>query len=197
MRSGVPEHRNDSFEPIGRALKKATHALRDAEVDHMVGGSVAVWARGGPESSHDLDLMIKEEDVDAALGALGSAGFRTETPPEEWLVKAYDDGGTLVDLIHYARDLPITDDVLERADPITVLGVTVKVMALEDILATKLLALGEHALDYEAILQTARSLREQVPWDRLRARTEESPYARAFFTLAEGLGLTETVEVVS
>lgn len=189
------EHRNHSFEPIGHALKKATHALRDAGVRHMVGGSVAVWARGGPESSHDLDLMLREDDVDAALAALEAAGMRTERPPEEWLVKAWD-GDTLVDLIYEARELPITDEVLDRADPITVLGVTVDVMALEDILATKLLALGEHALDYEAILQTARSLREQVPWDRLRERTQASPYARAFFTLAEGLGLTETVEVV-
>ena len=190
------QHRNESFEPIGHALKKATHALRDADVRHVVGGSVAVWARGGPESSHDLDLMIREDDVEAALKALEEAGFRTERPPEEWLVKAWD-GDTLVDLIHEARDLPITDEVLDRADQITVLGVTVGVMALEDILATKLLALGEHALDYEAILQTARSLREQVPWDRLRERTQHSPYARAFFTLAEGLGLTETVEVVA
>jgi predicted nucleotidyltransferase len=193
---GAMQHRNDSFAPIGHALKKATHALRDAGVRHMVGGSVAVWARGGPESSHDLDLMIREEDVDAAHAALEAAGFRTETPPEEWLVKAYD-GDTLVDLIHYARDLPITDEVLDRADAITVLGVTVDVMSLEDILATKLMALGEHALDYEAILQTARSLREQVPWDRLRDRTADSPYARAFFTLAEGLGLTDETRVTA
>jgi predicted nucleotidyltransferase len=184
------EHRNESFEPIGHALKRATHALRDAGVRHMVGGSVAVWARGGPESSHDLDLLLREEDVDAALAALEGAGMRTERPPEEWLVKAWD-GDTLVDLIHLARELPITDEVLDRADPITVLGVTVDVMALEDVLATKLLALSEHALDYEAILQTARSLREQVPWDRLRERTAHSPYARAFFTLAEGLGIVQ------
>lgn len=184
------EHRNESFEPIGQALRKATHALREAGVRHMVGGSVAVWARGGPESSHDLDVMIREADVEEALAALEAAGFRTERPPEEWLVKAYDED-TLVDLIHEARELPITDEVLDRADAITVLGVTVDVMALEDILATKLLALGEHALNYEAILQTARSLREQVPWDRLRERTEHSPYARAFFTLADGLGIVQ------
>lgn len=189
-------HRNESFEPIGHALRRVTPALRDADVRFMVGGSVAVWARGGPESSHDLDLMLKEEDVPRALEAVAEAGLRTETPPEEWLVKAWD-GDTLVDLIFCARQLPITDEVLDRADAITVLGVTVDVMALEDVLATKLLALGEHALDYEAILQTARSLREQVPWERLRERTEGSPYARAFFTLAEGLGLTAPADVTS
>ena len=64
-------------------------------------------------------------------------------------------------------------------------------MALEDVLATKLLALNEHALDFEPLVQVARSLREQIPWDRLRERTASSPYAAAFFTLAERLGLTE------
>jgi hypothetical protein len=71
--------------------------------------------------------------------------------------------------------------------------VSIRVMALEDVLATKLLALNEHALDFEPLVQVARSLREQIPWDRLRERTSSSPYAAAFFTLAERLGLTEQV----
>jgi hypothetical protein len=166
-------HRNESFGPIGTTLKKAAHALRSAEVPFLLGGSVAAWARGGPESSNDLDLMIRPEDVDRALAALDEEGFRTERPPEQWLVKAWD------------------DEVIERGDEMEVLAVSIRVMALEDVLATKLLALNEHALDFEPIVQVARSLREQIPWDRLRERTASSPYAAAFFTLAEGLGLTQ------
>jgi len=183
-------HRNESFGPIGTTLKKAAHALRSAEVPFLLGGSVAAWARGGPESSNDLDLMIRPEDVDRALAALDDEGFRTERPPEQWLVKAWD-GDVMVDLIHCPRQLPITDEVIERGDEMEVLAVSIRVMALEDVLATKLLALNEHALDFESLIQVSRSLREQIPWDRLRERTASSPYAAAFFTLAEGLGLTE------
>jgi hypothetical protein len=62
-------------------------------------------------------------------------------------------------------------------------------MALEDVFVTKLMALGEHALRFEGVLQMARSLREQVDWERVRIATASSPFARAFFTMAEGLGI--------
>jgi hypothetical protein len=40
------------------------------------------------------------------------------------------------------------------------------------------------------VLEISRALREQVDWEDLRARTEHSPYAKAFFTLVEELGVT-------
>jgi hypothetical protein len=58
-----------------------------------------------------------------------------------------------------------------------------------DVLASKLLALREHNLDFAPMLEIARSLREQIDWDDLRRRTNGSPYAAPFFTLVEGLGL--------
>jgi hypothetical protein len=49
------------------------------------------------------------------------------------------------------------------------------------------MALSEHALRYESLLRIARALREQVDWGAVRDRTAGSPFARAFFVLAEGL----------
>jgi hypothetical protein len=63
------------------------------------------------------------------------------------------------------------------------------VMNATDILATKLLSLREQHLDYTATIATARAVREQVDWEAVRARCAPSPYARAFFTMAEGLGI--------
>ena len=40
------------------------------------------------------------------------------------------------------------------------------------------------------MLEVARACREQIDWDVLRERTSGSPYAAAFFTLAEELGLS-------
>jgi hypothetical protein len=67
------------------------------------------------------------------------------------------------------------------------------VMATEDMLVTMLCALDEHCLDYGALVAIARSLREQVNWAELRGRTARSPYARAFFTLVEELGIVAPV----
>jgi hypothetical protein len=36
------------FPSIEASLKKAVAALREAEVPFLLGGSLAVWARGGP-----------------------------------------------------------------------------------------------------------------------------------------------------
>jgi predicted nucleotidyltransferase len=176
------------FAEIEHALKRATAALRDAGVPFLLGGSLASWARGGPETRHDLDLMIRPQDVDTALEALTEAGMRPERPPEDWLVKAWD-GDTLVDLIYCPKGLPVNDDLIARGEELSVLGMEMRVMALEDVLATKLMALTEHSLRYEGLLQISRALREQIDWPSVRARTESSPFARAFFTLAEGLDI--------
>jgi hypothetical protein len=174
------------FEAIEHALKRSAAALRDADIPFLLGGSLASWARGGPETRHDLDLMIKPEDAERALQALVDAGLRADDPPEEWLVKAWD-GNVLVDLVFGPKGLPMTDEVIARGESMPVMGMEIRVMALEDMLTTKLMALSEHALRYESLLQIARALREQVAWDAVRDRTEGSPFARAFFVLAEGL----------
>ena len=178
------------FGPISDTLRRAASTLRDADIPFLLGGSLAFWARGGKETVHDLDLIVRPSDADAALEALESAGMRPERPPEEWLYKAWD-GDVLVDLIFAPSGLEVDDEILARGEDLEVAAVEMRVMALEDALVTKLCALGEHALDYEPLLQTARSLREQIDWEQLRRRTANSPYARAFFVLVEGLGVVD------
>jgi hypothetical protein len=176
------------FSDIEHALKRAAATLREAGIPFLLGGSLASWARGGPETRHDLDLMIKPDDVERALEALDEAGMRPERPPEEWLVKAWD-GDTLVDLIFGPSGMTIDDDVIARGEVLTVLGMDMRVMALEDVMTTKLMALTEHALRYESLLRIARALREQIDWEDVRGRTDSSPFARAFFVLLEGLDI--------
>jgi Nucleotidyl transferase of unknown function (DUF2204) len=183
----VPGH-GEEFKRIEESLKKAAAALRDADVPFALGGSLAAWARGGPESCNDLDFMIRGQDADRALAALADAGMRTERPPENWLVKAWN-GDVLIDLIHHAMGVEITDQVLDRAQTLPVFSLPMRVLALEDVLSSKLLALNEHSLDYESVLTIARAVREQVHWEEVRARTAGSPYARAFFALMHELEL--------
>jgi hypothetical protein len=176
------------FDHIEETLKKATAALRAADVPFLLGGSLASWARGGPQTFKDLDFMIKPDDADRALEALTEVGMRPEKPPEGWLYKAFD-GDVMIDLIFRPRGLPMTDEVIERGDAMEVLALPIRVMALEDVIATKLLSLDEHYLDYSGLLAMTRALREQIDWDGVRARTAESPYAKAFFTMVEELGI--------
>src|SRR3954453_16896438 len=66
------------FDALLETLKKVAGLLRDAEIPFLLGGGLAAWARGGPETGHDLDLMLREPDAERALGLPEQAGMRTE-----------------------------------------------------------------------------------------------------------------------
>jgi hypothetical protein len=72
-----------------------------------------------------------------------------------------------------------------------------QVISLEDVMVTKLLSLREHEVDYESVLEIARALRERIDWDDVRRRTGQSPYARAFFFLAEELDILSVPSVAA
>jgi hypothetical protein len=171
-----------SFEDIATSLKRSASLLKEAGIAFMLGGSLACWARGGPESTNDLDLFVKPGDAERALAVLVDAGFRSEQPPEDWLLKAWD-GDVLVDLIFDPLSLAIDDDLMSQAQQMSVFSIDMRVMRLEDVFGTKLMSLNDHYLDYASLLLMARAVREQVDWSEVRDKTAASPYARAFFGL--------------
>jgi hypothetical protein len=181
---------SENFPELIESMKRAAAALRDAEVPYMLGGGLAAWARGGPPTEHDVDFFVSERDAERALEALTEAGMKPERPPENWLLKAWD-GDTLIDLIFLTAGGPVDDGFFERSEPIEVAAQTMPVASLGDVLTTKLLALNEQEPDLSSVLELARSLREQIDWDYVRSRTVDSPFARAFFTLVEELGVVE------
>ena len=179
-----------SFDELLESLKDVSAALREADIPFVLGGGVAIWARGGPETEHDLDLFVKPEDAERALQVLADAGLRPEKPPENWLYKAWD-GNVMVDLIFDPSGVTIDDEFIERAPETEVHAVRMRVLRPEDVLVTKLLAMREHELDYESVVEIARAVREQIDWDEVRARTEGSPYAKAFLTLVDELEVSK------
>ena len=178
------------FSRIQETLKRTVSALDEAEIPFLIGGSLASWARGGPATTHDLDVIVKPEDASRAQEALVGAGMRAEDPPEPWLLKVWD-GDVLIDLIFEPAGLTVDDQLLARAELVNAAAMDFRVMAIEDVLYTKLNALNEHYLDFSSLLQIARAVREQVDWDRLRERTAGSPYATAFFCLLDELGIVD------
>ena len=175
-------------EQLEATLKRAVAALEDARVPYLLGGSLASWARGGPQTRNDLDLMVRPKHAEQALEALERDGMKPERPPEEWLLKAWD-GEVLVDLIFEPAGLELTDEVFERGERLRILGMNVDVLAIEDVVTTKLMSIDERAIRYESLLQIARALREQVDWSAVRSRTASSPFSRPFFVLMEELGI--------
>ncbi len=177
-----------SQEELLAALRHVAAVLREAGIPFAVGGGVAAWAHGGPITEHDVDLFIREPDAEAALAALEATGMRTAHTPEGWLVKAWH-GSVLVDLIYSPIGLKVDSALIESCPMMDVEAVPMRVLPVEDVLTTKLLALTEHHLDFGPVLASARSLREKVDWESLARRVDRSPFARAFLHLAEELNI--------
>ena len=183
--------RSEEHRKLTEAAKRTAGILRDAEVPFLLAGGLASWARGGPQTDHDVDFFVRPEHAEPALRALDEAGMRTEKPPEDWLYKAFDEDGTLIDIIFSPSGGPVGDAYFDHAEEVEVLGVGMKVASLEDVMTTKLLSLSEQEPDFTSVLSMTRALREQVNWDHVRERTQGSPFAMAFFTLVEELGIVE------
>jgi Uncharacterised nucleotidyltransferase len=176
------------------ALKHAASALKSAEIPFALAGGYAVYAHGGASSDHDVDFLIKEEDVASALDAMLDAGLKVARPPEDWLVKAFHEG-VLVDLIFRPVDRPVTDDTLADATVMKVAALSMPVMSATTLMIYKLLTFNEHYCDFSKGLPLARSLRERIDWVRVRTETKESPYAMSFLHLVEQLGIMRPEEV--
>src|SRR5579875_2293973 len=117
------------------SLKRVAAALRDAGVPFILAGGMAVWARGGPATDNDIDLLVRRCDQERALEAVAAAGMRVERPPEGWLVKAWD-GDVLIDLITDPVGLDVDDDLLARAQRRSVEAMTMPVLSVDDVLLT-------------------------------------------------------------
>jgi hypothetical protein len=180
-----------SFPELIEAMKAAAGILKEADFDFVLGGGLSAWARGGPKSEHDVDFLIKPEDADAVLEAFDRAGWKTEKPPEGWLYKTWHENGALVDLIFDPASGPITQEIIDRAHEGEVMALRARVATLEDVLVSKLMAMREQEPNFGSLLEWSRALREQIDWREVRERTQDNPFAKAFFTLVEELGIVD------
>ncbi len=174
------------FREIVESLRRTVAVLRESDVRYALAGSVASWARGGPETVNDLDLIVAPDDAERAFEALKDSGMDGEVPPEGWLYKLKD-GDVEIDLIFKVTGVEDVEEIIDRSEVMRVASLDCPVAGVEDHLTPKLLAFDEHYLDYTGALRVARALREQVDWEQLRQRTCHSPYARGFFALLEAL----------
>jgi hypothetical protein len=174
---------------LQRTIIEVVSALRSADVPFALAGGSAVYARGGPPTTHDVDVLVCEQDADDAVKALVEAGMRAEDPPEDWLTKVYC-GEWLVDIIFRPNERPVTPETLATAEDMRLDAISAPVMPATALMVDKLLVLGPHRCDLAELLPVARALREQVDWDEVREQTSSSPYAEAFLVLLDRLDIT-------
>lgn len=174
-------------EDLREALKHVAVCLKEIGRPYALTGGYAAWVRGAPENAHDVDFLVRPEDVDDIVLALGDRGLEVVPAPEDWLVKV-SSHGVVVDLLHRAHGFEVGDG-LDRAESLEVLSVAMPVMRATDLVTEKLLALDEHYCDLAALLPTLRAVREQVEWPVVADRCAGAPFAEATLFLLERLGV--------
>jgi hypothetical protein len=171
-------------------LKRAASGLKDAGIGFALAGSFAAYARGAGGSSHDVDFVLREEDVDDAVAALTARGMEHRASPEDWLEKVYDQD-RLVDLIFRPSNRPVDGPLLNRAEDLSVAAITMPVLTATDMVIMRLQAYTEKTCDFSEFLPVLRALREQVDWRQVADETADSPYAYVLMELLGRLGVIE------
>ena len=171
------------------ALKHAASALKRDGPPFALAGSYALWAVGGPEPTHDVDIVVAEEDIERAAQTLRGAGFDIERTPEDWLAKAHA-GGVFVDVLHRLNGAPVERALIDRALEVEVLAMRMPVLPPTEMIIVKLRSLSEHHCNFAALLPAVRAVREQLDWPRIRRQTADNDFAVAFLVLTDRLGIS-------
>ncbi|GAA5198862.1 hypothetical protein GCM10023322_73170 [Rugosimonospora acidiphila] len=186
---------NGTDEDLTLTMKRVGCVLKQAGIPFALAGGFAAYAHGGTSSDHDVDFLLRSQDADRALETLAAAGFEIERPPEDWLVKVYDEG-RLVDLIYRPVEQPVTDETLADTSPISINAIQLPVISATLLMEHKLLAFSQQYCDLAKALPLARSLREQIDWPRVRRNTAHSPFAQIFLILLDRLGVVPLADTM-
>lgn len=139
------------------------------EIPFAVSGAFALHQHTGIwRDTKDLDLFLTREDVPRALDVLSSAGFETEVCDPVWLCKVHH-GRFFVDIITGMSNAVITvrPDWIERADNADVLGLSVKVLAAEELIASKLFVTRRERFDGADIAHIIHGTAGKLDWSRV------------------------------
>lgn len=77
----------EEFQRQREVLKLVGATLKAAEMPFALAGGYAVWTRGGPESTHDVDFVLPKDLAEKAVQVLLENGMDAVDAPEDWLVK--------------------------------------------------------------------------------------------------------------
>ncbi len=159
------------FPPEQRALFcEVLQHLNRAKVPYVVSGAFALQKHTGIwRDTKDLDLFLPAAVVPHALRHLQEEGFETEVRDPIWLAKAHRDG-YYVDLITGMSNAIITVDQswIDRGAESTVLGVPTRVLAAEELIASKLFVNFRERFDGADVVHIIHGTKGKLDWRRLR-----------------------------
>jgi len=139
------------------------------KVPYAVAGAFALQQHTGIwRTTKDLDLFLPAEHVAKTISHLEKVGLKCDVLDPVWLAKARR-GDYFVDLITGMSNGIMTVDQswIERSSPATILDVKTRVLAAEELLASKLFVQFRERYDGADIVHIIYATRGSLDWKRI------------------------------
>lgn len=143
--------------------------MNERRVPYVVSGAFALQKHTGIwRDTKDLDLFLPGNRATEALCYLAEDGFETEVCDPVWLAKAHRNN-YFVDLITGMSNAVIVVDQtwVERGSPARILGVPSRVLAAEELLASKLFVTRRERFDGADTVHIIHGTQGRLDWGRL------------------------------
>lgn len=143
--------------------------FEESHYPYAVAGAFALRQHTGIcRFTKDLDIFVTAETATQALCTLQEADFELEVCDPVWLAKVHQ-GEYFVDLITGMSNGVITVDNtwIERAQPAKVCGVDSRVLAPEEMIASKLFVTRRERFDGADIAHIIHGTRGRLDWQRI------------------------------
>jgi hypothetical protein len=144
-------------------------ALAEAKAPFLVGGGFALYSfLGRWRTTKDVDVFIQADDLHSVLHILMRAGFQCEITDSAWLAKARRDDAC-IDIIFcsYNGLFPVDKGWFDNARRAIVLGIPVKIVGPEEIIASKSFVAARDRFDGADISWLIRATAHKLDWSRI------------------------------
>jgi len=149
-------------------FRDVLEALERRRVPYAVSGAFALRQHTGIcRQTKDLDLFVTAQNCAAALECLRQEGMECDVIDPVWLAKARR-GEHFVDLITGMSNgmIVVVDSWMERARPAVVHGVTTRVLAPEELVASKIFVARRERFDGADIAHVIYGTYRNFDWQR-------------------------------
>ena len=150
-------------------FREVLSLLESRSIPYAVAGAFALQAHTGiHRDTKDLDLFLTSDTAQIALALLQTGGFECEVCDPVWLFKAHRDG-FFVDLITGMSNAVIVVDHswIQRSKPAVVHDVPTRVLAAEELLASKLYVTRRERFDGVDIAHLIYGTGGNIDWQRV------------------------------
>jgi hypothetical protein len=150
-------------------FREALELMKRRNIPFAVSGAFALHEHTGIwRDTKDLDLFLPAGELQSALREFQEAGFDSELRDPIWLGKAWNNG-FFVDLITGMSNAVIRVDQswIERAQLAEVLGVQTRVLAAEELIASKIFVTRRERFDGADVAHVIYATRDTLDWSRV------------------------------